>query len=73
MLPWATLVALSMFFVLVMVYVRLARTEEADMLREFGAEYESYRQQVPAFVAHFSATIRLLYGCQNDLLQRALP
>lgn len=54
LLQWPTLVTLAMFPVLVVVYARLAKSEEVDMLREFGDEYESYRLQVPAFFPHLS-------------------
>ncbi len=54
LLQWPTLITLAMFPVLVVVYARLARAEEADMLREFGNDYVTYRQQVPAFIPHFS-------------------
>ncbi len=54
LLQWPTLVTLVMFPVLVVVYARLAKAEETDMVREFGDEYETYRQQVPAFIPRFS-------------------
>lgn len=55
LLQWPTLVTLAMFPVLLVVYARLAKSEEDDMVREFGDEYEAYRQQVPAFVPRLSA------------------
>lgn len=47
---WPTLPTLLMFPVLVYVYVRLARREEEEVLREFGGEYEAYRRVTPAFI-----------------------
>lgn len=53
LLQWPTLVTLAMFPILIWVYARLARSEERDMAREFGIEYEQYRQQTPAFIPTF--------------------
>jgi protein-S-isoprenylcysteine O-methyltransferase Ste14 len=39
-----------MFPILVFMYARLAKSEEADMLAQFGEQYRRYRQSVPAFV-----------------------
>lgn len=50
LLQWPTLVTLVMFPVLVLVYARLAKTEERDMLAEFGQDYEQYRRHTPAFI-----------------------
>lgn len=53
LLQWPTLVTLAMFPVLVMVYARLAKREEEDMVAEFGREYLRYRQRTPAFIPTF--------------------
>jgi protein-S-isoprenylcysteine O-methyltransferase Ste14 len=50
LLQWPTLVTLLMYPVLVVMYVALARTEEAEMIRQFGDEYRRYRGSVPAFI-----------------------
>jgi protein-S-isoprenylcysteine O-methyltransferase Ste14 len=50
LLQWPTLVTLLMFPVLVIVYVRLARTEELWALKEFGDTYQRYRARTPSFV-----------------------
>jgi protein-S-isoprenylcysteine O-methyltransferase Ste14 len=47
---WPTLVTLTLFPVLVFMYVRLAKREERDALEEFGDAYRAYIQAVPAFV-----------------------
>jgi protein-S-isoprenylcysteine O-methyltransferase Ste14 len=39
-----------MFPILVFMYARLAKSEEADMLAQFGEQYRRYMQSVPAFV-----------------------
>jgi protein-S-isoprenylcysteine O-methyltransferase Ste14 len=50
LLQWPTLLTLAMFPVLVLMYVRLARSEEREALSRFGEGYERYRRAVPAFV-----------------------
>jgi methanethiol S-methyltransferase len=50
LLQWPTLVTLMMFPILVLVYARLAKTEERDMLAEFGQDYDAYRRRTPAFI-----------------------
>lgn len=50
LLQWPTLLTLLMFPVLVVMYVRLARTEERDAIATFGADYENYKRRVPAFI-----------------------
>ncbi len=54
LLQWPTLVTLTMFPVLVYMYVRLARTEERDALKEFGEDYARYAEKTPAFFPRFS-------------------
>ena len=49
LLQWPTILTLAMFPVLVWMYLRLARKEEQDALREFGAQYAAYADRVPAF------------------------
>jgi protein-S-isoprenylcysteine O-methyltransferase Ste14 len=50
LVQWPTLVTLTMFPVLVYMYVRLARREEREALAEFGEAYRTYMHEVPAFV-----------------------
>ncbi len=50
LVQWPTLLTLAMFPVLVFMYVRLARSEERDALREFGDQYQAYMENVPGFV-----------------------
>ncbi|MBI5920686.1 MAG: isoprenylcysteine carboxylmethyltransferase family protein [Betaproteobacteria bacterium] len=54
LLQWPTLVTVAMFPVLVVVYSRLARREEADAVAQFGRDYEDYRRQTPAFIPRLS-------------------
>lgn len=54
LLQWPTLITLAMFPVLLVVYIRLAKSEEADMEAEFGDEYVRYRNRTPAFIPALS-------------------
>ncbi len=47
---WPTLLTLAMFPVLFFMYVRLARQEEQEAIREFGDVYRSYASETPAFI-----------------------
>jgi methanethiol S-methyltransferase len=49
LVQWPTLVTLAMYPVLVFMYARLAKREEAEMLEQFGDAYRSYKERVPAF------------------------
>nr|WP_246499352.1 hypothetical protein [Azospirillum soli] len=53
LLQWPTILTLAMFPLLVLMYVRLARSEERDALRAFGTEYERYATITPAWVPRF--------------------
>ncbi len=57
LLQWPTLLTLAMFPVLVVMYVRLARTEEREALAEFGAAYERYMQEVPGFIPRLAGLV----------------
>jgi protein-S-isoprenylcysteine O-methyltransferase Ste14 len=50
LLQWPTIPTLVMFPILVVMYVRLARREEREVLAEFGSTYEHYASQTPAFL-----------------------
>ena len=52
LLQWPTLISLLMFPILVAMYVRLARREEAEAVVEFGDAYSVYKKTVPAFFPH---------------------
>jgi protein-S-isoprenylcysteine O-methyltransferase Ste14 len=57
LLQWPTVLTLVMFPILVVVYSRLAKREEAQALAAFGAAYEDYRQRTPAFIPAISTDI----------------
>jgi len=50
LLQWPTLLTLLMFPVLLVMYGRLALTEEADMRAQFGQAFERYAQRTPRFI-----------------------
>lgn len=50
---WPTLITLIMFPILVLMYVRLARREEHEVLAKFGRAYGDYMRTTPAFFPHF--------------------
>jgi protein-S-isoprenylcysteine O-methyltransferase Ste14 len=53
LLQWPTIVTLLMFPILLAVYARLARREEAEALARFGLEYGDYQRRTPAFFPRF--------------------
>ena len=53
LLQWPTIPTVVMFPILVVVYVRLAKREEAIALDEFGDEYREYMKSTPAWIPNF--------------------
>jgi len=58
LLQWPTLLTLLMFPVLVVMYVRLARREEAEVRQRFGTDYELYAQRTPGFLPRLQSRQR---------------
>jgi protein-S-isoprenylcysteine O-methyltransferase Ste14 len=56
-LQWPTLLTLIMLPILVWMYTRLARSEEKDAQKEFGAMWEEYARKTPAFIPQRNKTI----------------
>ncbi len=56
LLQWPTLLTLVMFPVLLVMYGRLAVTEEAEMRAQFGGEYERYAARTPRFIPRMGST-----------------
>ena len=56
LLQWPTLLTLVMFPILLVMYGRLAVTEEAEMRAKFGAAFESHASQTPRFIPHIKQT-----------------
>jgi len=54
---WPTLITLIMFPILVVMYVKLARREEKEVLAEFGKEYCGYAASTPAFLPRVKGII----------------
>jgi protein-S-isoprenylcysteine O-methyltransferase Ste14 len=50
LIEWATLPMLIMFPVMIIMYVRLAKKEEKDLLREFGEDYKRYVKSTKMFI-----------------------
>ena len=50
LLQWPTLLTLVMFPILLVMYGRLAITEEAEMRKRFDAEFEAYASRTPRFL-----------------------
>jgi protein-S-isoprenylcysteine O-methyltransferase Ste14 len=55
LLQWPTILTLAMFPVLVWMYVRLARREEAEVKSEFGEGWDAYALRTPAFIPRWSS------------------
>ena len=49
LLQWPTLVTLTLFPILLMTYIRLARREERRALDAFGEEYRDYLLRTPGW------------------------
>ena len=58
LLQWPTLITLIMFPILVVMYVRLARREEAEEMAEFGDKYKRYMLSTPAFLPRLTTRRR---------------
>ncbi|PKO82969.1 MAG: isoprenylcysteine carboxyl methyltransferase [Betaproteobacteria bacterium HGW-Betaproteobacteria-11] len=49
LLQWPTLITLTLFPILVMTYVRLARREEQQTMASFGDDYRNYMRSTPGW------------------------
>jgi len=56
LLQWPTILTLAMFPILVVMYGTLARREEADMVAQFGRDYEQYAARTPRFIPRFGSS-----------------
>lgn len=64
LLQWPTLLTLVMYPILVFMYVRLARHEEADARRQFGETYDQYARSIPAFIPRMAGANKTT--CQKN-------
>lgn len=53
LLQWPTILTLIMFPILVYMYVKLAQSEEKQVIEECGGEYKRYAEKTPAFFPNF--------------------
>ena len=67
---WATLPLLIMYPILVILYLRLAKKEEADMLAEFGDAYRQYMKVTNRFLPNLR---KGGYPCNTSLLKEKWP
>lgn len=58
LLQWPTILTLVMFPILVWMYVRLAQSEEREVLSEFGDAYALYAKVTPAFLPRLGGAVR---------------
>jgi len=54
LIQWPTIITALMFPVLVLVYYRLSRSEESEMIKTFGDEYRRYMGKTPMFIPRIS-------------------
>lgn len=54
LLQWPTIPTVTLFPILVVVYVRLAKREERMAIEEFGDVYREYMRQTPAWIPKFT-------------------
>lgn len=71
LLQWPTLLSLAMFPVLVVMYVRLAISEEHDSEREFGEAWRAYAAVTPRFLPSWGdISHRHAYPCDSHQERR---
>lgn len=58
LLKWPTVLTLIMFPILVLMYVRLARSEEREALATFGDAYAGYMAAAPGFIPRLKPATR---------------
>jgi len=68
LLQWPTILTLAMFPVLVIVYWRLALSEELQAIRDFGQVFTDYRANVPRFIPTLKSTGQPDLGNTNERL-----
>jgi protein-S-isoprenylcysteine O-methyltransferase Ste14 len=58
LLQWPTIPTLVMFPILVLVYLRLARSEEREVAARFGSAWQAYAARTPGFVPRPRCLVR---------------
>jgi protein-S-isoprenylcysteine O-methyltransferase Ste14 len=56
LIQWPTIITALTWPILLVMYIRLARREEADMEAQFGDAYRAYAARVPRFVPRFRSS-----------------
>lgn len=64
---WPTIVTVALFPLIVLVYIRLAYTEERKMLEQFGEPYRGYRKQVPMFLPRWREWNRFVRALKDSV------
>lgn len=67
---WPTVFSLTVFPIIVIAYVLLARKEERQMIKKFGDEYREYRSRVPMFVPRWGDWRKLFSDQRNPAKQQ---
>lgn len=57
---WPTLLTFFLWPILIYAYLRLARTEEKEMIKRYGARYKEYQGKVPMFIPSLSLVMRVM-------------
>ena len=66
LVQWPTLLTLTMFPVLTVMYVKLAKSEEREVLASFGDAYRRYMLAVPAFLPRLDRLFRRSTGRSSE-------
>lgn len=56
LLQWPTIITVVLFPILVVMYLRLSKKEEADSHARFGEAWSDYAARVPAFIPRIGRT-----------------
>lgn len=51
---WPTILSVILFPIITLAYIRLAKSEDKDLLKKFGETYRLYAQKTPAFIPRLS-------------------
>lgn len=57
LVQWPTLLTLIMFPILTLMYVRLAKSEEADAKKKFGEQWDEYTRRTPAVFPRWGSKV----------------
>jgi protein-S-isoprenylcysteine O-methyltransferase Ste14 len=55
LLQWPTIITVIMFPILVVMYLKLAKSEEGDSQQRFGAAWDDYADHIPAFIPEWTS------------------